>query len=465
MEFVDRKREQDRLRKTLASGSGKLIVIYGRRRLGKSTLIKRILSNGDVYYEAVRDEPAVQMRFLLQAMSAEYPFFAQTNYADWEALLNAFNTVCHEGSTLVLDEFPYLVEHSPSLPSMLQRLLGNGGLRFNLIICGSSQRMMQKLILDRSEPLYGRADERINLQPVNVKWWMDALGLDAVHAIEEYSVWGGVPRYWVLRERYANFEDAMRGLLLDEQGLLYDEPASLFMDDISDFAPYSSIMSAIGSGSNRFSSIANVLGRKTTEISKPVSNLLEMGFIRKDVPWGEREDKSKKTLYETADPFMSFYYRFMAPNRSAISFGRGNIVEQLIHEHLGEHIGHLWERLCQIAVSGNEVFGIKWNIAKRWWGRIPVYEDGRKTPVAMEDLEFDVVAESLDRKYLLVGECKWTQSDFADRLMEKLMTKIQKAPFIGKRIVIAALFLREEPKLPFDGNILLPSDVIAMQPE
>ena len=442
MNFVDRIEEQKLLHRAIDSQKACFIVMYGRRRLGKSTLVRRVLSAQDVYYEAEINEPAVQMALLSNAINFVYPYFGNAVYDSWESLLMNYNAICAGNSTLVLDEFPYLVQKNPSLPSTLQRLIDSGKLKFNLIICGSSQRMMQKIVLDSSEPLYGRADVKINLSPVGIRYWRDETGWDSVRTIEEFSVWGGVPRYWTLREDYDSFASAIDALVLNEHGLLFDEPASLFMDDISDIAPYSSIMTALGGGNCRFSKIADSLGRKTTDLSLPLGNLIGMRYVRKDVPFGVDEAKTKKTLYLIDDPYMAFYYRFIAPNRSVLALGRTEGVRNTIIRNMPEYVSATWERLCQIAVSGNNLLGTDWGLARRWWGRVPVRGDGGKTPSGFEDLEFDVVAESADKKSILVGECKWNQSDYAGRLSEKLRAKVAKAPFAEGKKVVLALFLK-----------------------
>ena len=464
MKFVDRVNEQERLHKALDSDKQRFIVIYGRRRLGKSTLIKRILSEHDVYYEAEKNEPAVQMTLLVNAINAVYPYFGGARYESWESLLMNFNRTCINNSTLVLDEFPYLVQKTPSLPSTLQQLIDSKSLKYNLIICGSSQRMMQKIVLDSSEPLYGRADEKINLSPIGIKCWQEETHWDSKHIIEEYSVWGGVPRYWALREDYDSFASAMEHLILDEHGLLFDEPSSLFMDEASEIAPYSSIMTALGNGNNRFSKVADTVGKKTTELSVPLNNLTEMRYIRKEVPFGEAEEKTKRTLYFIDDPFMSFYFRFIAPNRSLLALGRTERIKDTILKQMPEHVSHIWERLCQIAVSGNNLIGTDWGLAKRWWGKVPIFTEGRKTPTGFEDIEFDVVAESIDKKSILIGECKWNQADYADRLLEKLKVKAEKTPFTKGKNIVYALFLKEKPLVESTENIFLPDAIIRNLP-
>ena len=466
MEFVDRIKEQKRLHRAIDAGESKFIVVYGRRRLGKSTLLKRVIGEDDVYFEAGKQETQVQISLLAGTIANYYVGFDQPVYPSWAAILTAFNGLCRENTVLVLDEFPYMVEKDASLPSVLQRIIDAGDMRYNLVICGSSQRMMQQFVLDKSDPLYGRANEKMNLRPIRPQYWREAMSLDAVAAIEEYSVWGGVPRYWALREEYGSLQEAVEELILDEHGILAGEPSALFMDEVSDIAPFQSIMTAIGHGNTRFSAVASAIGKKTTEISKPLSALAEMSYVRKEVPFGESEDKTKKTLYAIDDNFMSFYYSFIEPNRSMLALGRIAFVEQKIANGFAAHVGKVWEYLCLCAVSGNELFGHTWGMAHRWWGRAPVLQDGRKTPVGFDDLEFDVVVEATDAKdVILVGECKWKAADYADRLLSQLKAKTEKAPFAQGENIVYALFLKEHPLSAADCEILFPDDVLACLPE
>lgn len=456
MDFVDRVDEQARLRRQLEKPHSSFIVIYGRRRLGKSTLIKQVLTDKDVYYMAEKNEMTVQILLLQNVIASIYPVFLGMSFDSWENLLMTFNQLCQKGTTLVLDEFPYLVSSCKSLPSTLQKMIDSKDLNFNLIICGSSQRMMQRLMLDASEPLYGRAHERMVLQPIGLGYWKQTFDLTAVQAIKEYGVWGGVPRYWELREDEDSFEDALRRLIFDSNGVLYDEPASLFMDEEGNTQLYASIMTALGRGFCQFSRLSDAVGRKTTELSTPLKNLTDMAYICKEVPFGESERKTKKTLYRIADPFLEFYYRFVAPNKSLIAIGRNERVKAMVDAQFNDHIGHLWERLCLLAVSGNVLFGHEWQMARRWWGKV-INEKGES-----EQLEFDIVAESVDKKYLLIGECKWNKADYSSRLLAELQRKILLLPFAKKKKIVLCLFLREQPLDSGECNILYPDDVVKM---
>lgn len=466
MEFVDRKKELHRLQMGIEGHTGRLIVVYGRRRLGKSTLIKKLLRSSDVYFEATRSEAPIQRAALATAVSLVYPDFDRPLYPTWEVLLNALNSRCKEGAAVMLDEFPYLVERDSSLPSVIQHLVDSGQMRFNLLLCGSSQRMMQRIVLEGSEPLYGRVSERINLGPIRAQHWWHAFKTDARQAVEEYSVWGGVPRYHVLREEYPTLEKAIEQLVLDEHGVLANEPEALFLDDVDAVAPYVSVMTAIGQGNHKVSKIADLVGRKISEISPLMKNLISMHYIRKEVPFGEDIGKSKKTLYMIDDPFLDFYYHFVVPAGPLLSLGRTEVVIADIRRHMSEHVGHIWERLCQTAVSGNHLSGHTWNVATRWWGKVPVYGEGRKTPLEHKELEFDVVAEALDEKdTILVGECKWQAADHADRLLSQLKQKTAEAPFAQGKHIVYVLFLKEKPLTKAPCPTLLPEDVLNNLPE
>ena len=209
MNFVDRIEETARLRDALSREKSSLVVVYGRRRLGKSTLIKRVLSDSDVYFLADRSEGQHQRILLAKVVAQVFPDFDKLTYPDWESLFRALNYRTDKRFTLCLDEFPYLVEQSPELPSVLQKLVDEKQLKYNLVLCGSSQNMMYGLFLDSTAPLYGRADEIMRLAPIRLPYIQEALNLDAVGAVEEYAVWGGVPRYWELRENRNSLSDAL----------------------------------------------------------------------------------------------------------------------------------------------------------------------------------------------------------------------------------------------------------------
>ena len=455
MNFVDRIEETARLRDALSREKSSLVVVYGRRRLGKSTLIKRVLSDSDVYFLADRSEGQHQRILLAKVVAQVFPDFDKLTYPDWESLFRAVNYRTDKRFTLCLDEFPYLVEQSPELPSVLQKLVDEKQLKYNLVLCGSSQNMMYGLFLDSTAPLYGRADEIMRLTPIRLPYIQEALDLDAVSSVEEYAVWGGVPRYWELRENRNSLSDALWHNILSINGTLYEEPIKLFQDDVKDIVKTSTIMSYIGSGANRLSEIAARCNEPATNLSRPLKKLIDLGFLEKDVPFGIDEKNAKKSLYKIADPFMAFYYQFVVPNRSFIELGRRLPLEQALAAHFPEYVSMHWEKLCRDAVTGNMVNGIVYGKAKRWWG--PVLNEDKKP----EQIEIDVMAESLDKKYLLVGECKWTNHENGKQLTAELLRKANLLPFAKNYKILPVLFLKNAPKDDV-GNAMFPENIVEL---
>ena len=455
MKFVDRIDEAARLKDALAREKSSLVVMYGRRRLGKSTLIKRVLSDNDVYFLADRSESQYQRTLLAKVIAQVFPDFDKLAYPDWESMFRAVNYRTDKRFTICLDEFPYLVEQSPELPSVLQKLVDEKQLKYNLVLCGSSQNMMYGLFLDSTAPLYGRADEIMRLAPIRLPYIQEALSLDAMNAIEEYSVWGGVPRYWELRENKSSLDDALWHNILSVNGTLYEEPVKLFQDDVKDIVKTSTIMSYIGTGANRLSEIAGRCNEPATNLSRPLKKRVDLGFRGNVVKFGIDEKNAKKSLYKIADPFMAFYYQFVVPNRSFIELGRRMPLEQALAAHFSEYVSMNWEKLCRDAVTGNIVNGTVYGKAKRWWGS--VFNEDKKP----EQVEFDVMAESLDKKYLLVGECKWTNQENGKQLTAELLRKANLLPFAKNYTIIPVLFLKNAPKDDVE-NAMLPENVVEL---
>lgn len=452
MKFTDRNKEQERLKNVLERKEhSAFVVLYGRRRLGKSTLIKKILTEDDVYYMSEMLEEKLQIQMFAQTIATKISGFDQVIYPTWEIVFKELDNKTQSRFTLCLDEFPYLVKSSPSLPSVLQKLVDSKMLKFNIVICGSSQQMMYDIALDGSAPLFGRADALMRLSPIPVRYMSETLGLDAIATVEEYSVWGGVPRYWELREHVSGLFEGIELFALSSYGDLYDEPRHLLMDDMRDIIQASTILSVIGNGVNRLSEIAARLNKPASQLSGPLDKLRSLNLIKKEIPFGENEKNSKKSLYKISDSFMDFYYHYVVPYRSMIEFGRTSMVLNIVKNQFNHYVASHWEDLCRTMVSGQEIDGVCYGMASRWWGTV-----GKN-----ESIELDVVAESLDGKHLLVGECKWTEPEDAEKLYEELSTKVAKFSYAKDKKVILSLFLKHQPKRPCsDVRIFYPEEVV-----
>ena len=451
MKFFNREKEKQRLVKALKSKKAKLIIIYGRRRCGKSTLIKNTIEPADIYYMAQQSEEAVQRIQLANTIGEKIKGFDSVVYPDWESLFTNLNNVVREPFTLSIDEFPYLVKSSPALPGTIQKIIDNvPDRKYNLILCGSSQQMMNGLILDATSPLYGRADEIMKITPLEAGWIADALNCNPDQAITEYSVWGGVPRYWELRAEEKSFKEAVTNIILDRYGVLHEEPTRLFLDDMRESVQAFSILSVVGSGSNRLSEIASKLNKPATQLSRPVDNLIQLGYLKRDIPFGEPEKNSKRGIYRICDPFMNFYFTFMTPNLSRLELGLTNQVFRSFQSRLTGYASIEWENLCRRSIPKFPVNNIEFSMASRWWG----------AGLKRQPVEFDIVAESTDQKYILIGECKWSRVNHPGQVLKTLGQKANLFPLSKSKKILTALFIKETPEDKIPSNVFLPSDVL-----
>lgn len=396
--FLDRGEEQARLTRFLARPGGGLAVVYGRRRCGKSTLLQRVLPGRSVYFQGDQRESALHLEALAKAIGGLVPAFDRSAYLTWDDLLAALHARADAGLCVFLDEFPYLVQAAPELPSVLQRQVDRPDSPVKWVLCGSSQRMMQGLVLERSAPLYGRAEEILKVEPLRAGWLPQALGGDATQAVRNYSVWGGVPRYWELAARYADMDSALADLAWDRLGVLHDEPMRLLLDELRGAAQPYSILSLIGSGCHRASEIAARLGKPMSSLARPLAQLCELGYVRRDLPYGESSRNSKRSLYRLDDPFLRFFFRFVLPFESSLAQGVTSEARHAWDESRQHHVAACWEDLCRSAVPWSASLGGNWGAASSWW-----HGSGASG-------EVDIVALSTDGQAVLLGGCKWAES-------------------------------------------------------
>ncbi|MDW7760042.1 MAG: ATP-binding protein [Acidobacteriota bacterium] len=430
--FVDREKEKNRLLRAFERDNTRLIVVYGRRRCGKTALLRRILPPKAVYFAADLRETALQISGLADRIDEIVPGFGKPVYPDWESLFNNLGLALRERTILCLDEFPYLVKNSPDLPSVIQKIV-DAGWPHILILCGSSQQMMYGMALDGSSPLYGRCDEILRIRPMEIPYLKEYLRITAEDAVREFGVWGGVPRYWEIRRRSKSFEEAVKNHVLDRDGILYEEPERLFADEMRTSVQAFSVLSLIGSGCHRMSEIAGRLEKPATQLSRLTAFLIDLGYIRRDVPYGESIHSTKKSLYKIDDPFLNFYFTFLVPHRSRLEFG---LIDPVWNDIRGRYDGYLsgiWEDICRRAVPLMTFQGKTFNPAARWWGN---GLDGKP-------MELDLVAESIDKSAILLGEVEWRMRTPVAKLQRELERKSRNLPFAGGKSVIKALFLRK----------------------
>ncbi len=441
--FYNRHKEI-KLFKDILRSSGNLIIVYGRRRIGKSTLLQKIVKSNDVYFLADLRETSLQIKSLQSLMTKKVVSIDKITIPDWDAFFSLLKSI-EPPFTLILDEFPYLVKNDPSLPSNIQKHIDLGTFKkLNLILCGSSQSMMTNLFNSSKAPLYGRASMILKVDFLSVYYLKKMLNVTAEQAIEEYSVWGGVPRYWVERKKYKSFNDAIFGLILNKTGLFYDEPIILFLDEMRTAVQSNSILSLVASGAHKLSEIAGRLNKPSTHISKPMMLLTELGYLHRDIPYGESEKNTKKSLYKIGDNFLRFYFNYVVPNRSLIETGQIHILKSNLMKSFNQYVSDTYEELCRNSIPA--IFKKSGNFppAKRYWTK---------------DVEVDLISKDNDTDTYIIGEVKWQNNVKLNSVLNSLDKKISKIPFLQGKKIIKAIFGKRQIDNKFK-NYFLPEDVI-----
>lgn len=451
--FLDRREELTRLEQLVKRDEGALGVLYGRRRCGKSRLLREAAPpEVSVFFVGDDREAALQKAALAAEIGRFLKGFDQVTYPEWDALLARWWSEAPPGSVLILDELPSMVARAPELPSVIQKYVDRDSQRgVHLLVAGSSQRMMQGLVLDRSAALFGRATEILKIAPLRAGWIQEALSIDdPCEAVVAFAHWGGIPRYWELARDHPDLATAVRSLVLDPLGVLYEEPRGLLLDDLRDTIQAASILSLIGRGCHRVSEIAGRLGKPATSLGRPLQRLMEMGLVDREVPFGAAARGSKRTFYRISDPFLSFWFRFVEPSRSRLEARQLQAVEREIAAKVRHHIAGVWEQLARQSVPLLRIDGESWGPSSRWWG----------TGMDRKPLEVDLVAESANGDRLLVGEVKWAAPREGRRLEYELMKKAERLPFVGGREVVPMLWLSALPDDLPRSRVVIPRQVL-----
>jgi AAA+ ATPase superfamily predicted ATPase len=453
MRFLNRHEELARLNRLSSGSAGALAVIWGRRRIGKTRLLLEwVEQTGGTYWVADQSSSDVQRRYFAGQLASALPGFAEVEYRDWAAL---FSRMAADGQArgwrgpLVIDELPYLVSANPELASVLQRLVDHELKRAGIVMAlsGSSQRMMQGAVLAHDAPLFGRARELFALQPLQPALLRAAVGLSrARDVVTAFAVWGGVPRYWELAESFGpKTLDAANELVLNPAGALHEEPQRLLLEDSA--AHLRPSLDAIGAGAHRLSEIASRVGAKATSLSRPLSQLVELGYVRRDVPFGISARDSKRSLYKLDDPFMRLWFRVVAPRRGALAQLPERARRRILATALPSLVSETWEEMCRRATPRlADALGTQYLAAGRFWhGSGP---------------EWDVVARSEDGARLLVGEAKWTDRQTSRAMVDKAISALRaKGVPNSKRGPEQRQYALFIPEIPA-GALGIPRDVV-----
>ncbi len=421
---------------------GQMLLLYGRRRLGKTFLLQRYLTVGaggnepekpHCYFLAEQSTAATQRLTLARQLVAALPaegVDAEELAVSWNALLRHASQQARlrkKGAgrfALILDEFPYLIAQTPELPSILQAWWDREGVHSPLfvVLCGSQLSAMATLGQE-SAPLFGRFNAGIfHIGPLHYEdvacFYEGSRHYGVKEKLLMYGVFGGTPRYHALVDTSRPSAEEIVTLLMQPRAILENEVRFLLSSEqIRDPAPYNAILAAIAGGETKFNGIQQSIGAERGTLSFSLRTLLDLGWIRRELPFGEPSER--RAIYRVADPFLTFWYRFVAPLASDLQFSDPAAVYAAhVAPRLADYMGwSVFEEICGqwLQRHAKQRLGLTVRQMAGYWSR-----DGRT--------EIDLVAE-LNHGAFLYGECKW-RADSVTRLsdLSVLQAKVASLP-------------------------------------
>ena len=419
--FVGRKSELAKLNEMYHSNNYECAIIYGRRRVGKTTLIKEFIKDKKaVYFLAREADGAVNlMRFSddVYAVTAE-ELKGNSFFADWE---RAFDYIYHvakeERMVLVIDEYPYLAGGFHPISSILQAHIDNQlkSSKLFLILCGSSMSFMENQVLGYKSPLYGRRTAQFKITAFN---FFDSLpffeGFEKEEKAILYGITGGIPEYLIKINPQKTVKDNIIDLFLTTSGYLYEEPSNLLKQELREPATYNGIIEAIAGGASRLNEIATKCNIESNKCAKYLKSLISLGIVKKEIP--VTESLSKKSVYHLEDMMFRFWYRFVFPHMSGIVSGFGEaIYDYEIRENLSGYMGLVFEEICkQYIIEQAKQNNLPFLVGRigRWWG---------SNPKEKRQEEIDILAFNKDNA--IFGECKWKNASVGIDVLNELQAK------------------------------------------
>ena len=401
--FINRHEELSFLENEYKREGSSLVVLYGRRRVGKTSLTAEFIKDKAGVYYLATEENETQNRITFKNIIAEHTgneLLMSANVDNWDVIFKTWLGNSDEKKLMVIDEFQYLGKANNAFPSIVQRIWDTMLKDKNVmvILCGSHISMMESQTLMYSSPLYGRRTGQIRLKQIPFRYYNEFLpGKTERELIEYYAVTGGVPKYIELFYSCDNIYDAIENNVLSKSGFLYDEPNFLLQREVNEVGSYFSVIKTIAAGNRKLSKIAATLELKQTGLTKYLKTLINLEIVEREVPITEENpEKSKKGLYKIKDNFMAFWFQFVFPNLSYIESGHRDSAMKKIRSNLVDnHISYVYEDIClekMWSLNADDTWDFSFDKAGRWWNN---------------NTEIDIVAIDSNGNDIIFGECKY----------------------------------------------------------
>lgn len=421
VEFIDRQEEISALNSLIGEDEGQFAIVYGRRRVGKTTLLRHWVNQAklpSVYWIARRESPEAVRYSMARAFWRGMGRRDAPRFDNWETQFEEMSLLIGgQPLIIIFDEFPYAVESDPSLPSHLQAAWDHlfQDKLIILVLAGSHIGMMVDL-LGYQAPLYGRFTAQLPMDPLPYAALIDFYpNYTAAERVAVYAVLGGIPGYLKRFKRTQSVGTNIKRNLMRKVGLFRNEPTVLVSELVREPKNYEGILKAIAKGKHTLSEIALEANLATTHAPTYLKRLIELRLIERRIPAtvpSKQRKTSKRSRYHLRDPFLRFYYRFIEPELETIEFGEVDLLWQQMKEQFRAFIGMTtWEELSR-----------EWLILQANRGQLPF-------PVALvgshwaKDAQVDVVAINWREKAILLGECKWGDHTVGRSVIRELIGK------------------------------------------
>ncbi len=451
-EFIGRKRELNLLTRLYKRKGAQFLILYGRRRIGKTHLIQHWANNHAdnprvLYWMATQTSTTRQLRSFSQALlrfsSPQSIVTPDFSYQSWEtAFTQVAQLAQQERFILILDEFTYVMQADSEIPSIIQKVWDHHLQQSELflILTGSLAGIIQRTALDYHAPLYGRATARLKLQPLPFGALSQFLpNMNTEQRIAIYALAGGIPTYIKQFDDSLSIRDNLYERLVSPANIMLNDAVFLLREQLNDPRNYMAIIETIAAGYHRLTEIAKMAGMNTNHVTKYLAVLRELGYVERIVPATVRHpERSKQGRYVISDPYLRFYFRFLQPHLGEIEYGRVKSVVDHLETHLVDYIGtYTFEELCR-----------EWINIKVDLDEFPFLPE-RTGSFWSRQAQVDVVALNWRSKDILLGECKWGQQTQGRKVVDTLIDKTNKViPKGGDWTVRYVYFTRNPLTIP-----------------
>lgn len=417
--FIGREREIEALNKLYQSGKFEFAVLYGRRRIGKTAIIREFTKDKEtIFFTGVESNSKQNLENFSRCILEYHTGLAvDTSFANFQAALEyIFELAKSKRLILVIDEYPYVARASKSLASTIQLMIDKNkdSSKLFLILCGSSMSYMEDHVLAYKAPLYGRRTAQFKINSFD--FFESCRYLEKLSDLDKalaYGIVGGTPQYLMQIDTNSTIEENIKNIYLDPSSFLFEEPNNLLKQEVREPAIYNAIIAAIATGASKLNEIAGKIGEDTGTCATYIKNLVTLGIVRKEMPYGEKA--SRKTIYSLEDNMFRFWYRFVLHNISIISRGATELAYQRIKLELFSYMGAVFEEICKqylwkLLLQGKSA--IDFSDIGRWWGT---------NPKTKSQVEIDIVGG--DKESALFAECKWTNEKVDLGVLETLVER------------------------------------------